>query len=100
MRVKDDKVSSIANTTAFAGKITSIDITLNSGKSVYDNADAFEFKFGTDATVAAETVSFSTVKDQYTYSFVPTTDATYFSLTKVITSYSFYFESIVINFAA
>lgn len=99
MRVKEGRVSSLANTTAIAGTIKSIDVVLHSTKSVYDNADAFAFKFGADATVAGETISFSTVKDQYNYTFEPTVEASFFSITKTIESYSFYFESITVNYA-
>ena len=99
MRVKEGRVSSLANTTAIAGTIKSIDVVLTSSKSVYDNADAFAFKFGADATVAGETISFSTVKDQYNYTFEPTVEASFFSITKTIEKYSFYFESITVNYA-
>lgn len=91
--------SYIANTNAFHAGIKMIVVTLSSTKTVYDNADAFSFKFGTSADELGHEVKFSTVAGQYVYEIVPDAETyTYFSLTKIIESYSFYFKSIEICF--
>lgn len=91
--------SYIANTNAFHAGIKMIVVTLSSTKTVYDNADAFSFKFGTSADELGHEVKFSTVAGQYVYEIVPNAETyTYFSLTKIIESYSFYFKSIEICF--
>ena len=91
--------SYIANTNAFHAGIKMIVVTLSSTKTVYDNADAFSFKFGTSTDELGHEVKFSTVAGQYVYEIVPDAETyTYFSLTKIIESYSFYFKSIEICF--
>lgn len=100
MRVKDGKSSKVWNNTVFASRIQKIDITLNSGKAIYDNTDVWEFKFGTSAAVDGETIKLSTVKDQKTYTVTPEgTTFKYFSMTKIIESYTFYVDSILITLA-
>ena len=100
MRQKEGRISSIANTSAIGTGITKIVITLNAGKSVYDNADVFSFKFGTTAAELGAEVLVSTVADQYVYTITPNASTyTFFSMTKVIASYSFYVDSIQIYYA-
>lgn len=99
LRVKDGKASAIKNNTAFHAGIAQIVIRLSKTKSVYDNQNAFSFKFGTSADALGGEILFSTVKDQYEYTITPDQATyTYFSMTKVIQQYSFYFESIKICF--
>ncbi len=88
------KVSTIANTSAFSSKIVSIIITLNAGKTVYDNTNVFLFKFGTDANALTTEQYVSTVAGQYEYTITPTGDFTYFSVCKDLASYTFYVDSI------
>ena len=100
MRQKNDVYSSMWNTTAFERAIASITLKLSSSKSVFDNANAFEIKFGNAADNLTETISFSTVKDQLEYTITPEgKDWTFMSFTKTIKDYTFYFESITINYA-
>lgn len=100
MRQKDGVYSSLWNTTAFERAIASITLKLSSTKSVFDNADAFAIKFGNAADNLTETISFSTVKDQLEYTITPEgKDWTFMSFTKTIEKYTFYFESITINYA-
>lgn len=100
MRQKNDVYSSLWNTTAFERAIASITLKLSSTKSVFDNANAFEIKFGNAADNLTETISFSTVKDQLEYTITPEgKDWTFMSFTKTIKDYTFYFESITINYA-
>lgn len=99
LRVKDGKASAIKNNTAFHAGIAQIVIRLSKTKSVYDNQNAFSFKFGTSADALGGEILFSTVADQYEYTITPDQATyTYFSMTKVIQQYSFYFESIKICF--
>lgn len=99
LRVKDGKASAIKNNTAFHAGIAQIVIRLSKTKTVYDNQNAFSFKFGTSADALGGEILFSTVKDQYEYTITPDQATyTYFSMTKVIEQYSFYFESIKICF--
>lgn len=99
LRVKDGKASAIKNNTAFHAGIAQIVIRLSKTKTVYDNQNAFSFKFGTSADALGGEILFSTVKDQYEYTITPDQATyTYFSMTKVIQQYSFYFESIKICF--
>lgn len=99
LRVKDGKASAIKNNTAFHAGIAQIVIRLSKTKSVYDNQNAFSFKFGTSADALGGEILFSTVKDKYEYTITPDQATyTYFSMTKVIQQYSFYFESIKICF--
>lgn len=99
MRIKDEAVSTIKNDTAFHAGIAQIVVTLSDTKSVYDNADAFKFEFGTADGTYTETKMFSTVADTNYYVITPdSADYTYFKLSKVIESYSFYFKSIEICF--
>lgn len=91
--------STIKNDKAFHAGIAQIVVTLSDTKSVYDNADAFKFEFGTADGTYTETKMFSTVADTNYYVITPdSADYTYFKLTKVIESYSFYFKSIEICF--
>lgn len=100
MRQKDGVYSSLWNTTAFERAIASITFKLSSTKSVYDNANAFAIKFGNAADNLTETISFSTVKDQLEYTITPEgKDWTFMSFTKTMKDYTFYFESITINYA-
>lgn len=100
MRQKDGVYSSLWNTTAFERAIASITFKLSSTKSVFDNANAFAIKFGNAADNLTETISFSTVKDQLEYTITPEgKDWTFMSFTKTIEKYTFYFESITINYA-
>lgn len=100
MRQKNDVYSSLWNTTAFERAIASITLKLSSSKSVFDNANAFAIKFGNAADNLTETISFSTVKDQLEYTITPEgKDWTFMSFTKTIKDYTFYFESITINYA-
>lgn len=100
MRQKDGVYSSLWNTTAFERAIASITFKLSSTKSVYDNANAFAIKFGNAADNLTETINFSTVKDQLEYTITPEgKDWTFMSFTKTIEKYTFYFESITINYA-
>lgn len=99
MRIKDEAVSTIKNDKAFHAGIAQIVVTLSDTKSVYDNADAFKFEFGTADGTYTETKMFSTVADTNYYVITPdSADYTYFKLSKVIESYSFYFKSIEICF--
>lgn len=99
LRVKDGKASAIKNNTAFHAGIAQIVIRLSKTKSVHDNQNAFSFKFGTSADALGGEILFSTVADQYEYTITPDQATyTYFSMTKVIQQYSFYFESIKICF--
>lgn len=99
MRIKNGVASSFCNTTAFERAIASVVVKLSSTKSVFDNADAFAIKFGNAADNLTETISFSTVKDQLEYTITPEgKDWTFMSFTKTIESYTFYFESITINY--
>ncbi len=99
LRVKDGKASAIKNNTAFHAGIAQIVIRLSKTKTVYDNQNAFSFKFGTSADALGGEILFSTVADQYEYTITPDQATyTYFSMTKVIQQYSFYFESIKICF--
>lgn len=99
LRVKDGKASAIKNNTAFHAGIAQIVIRLSKTKTVYDNQNAFSFKFGTSADALGGEILFSTVADQYEYTITPDPATyTYFSMTKVIEQYSFYFESIKICF--
>lgn len=99
MRIKDEAVSTIKNDTAFHAGIAQIVVTLSDTKSVYDNADAFKFEFGTADGTYTETKMFSTVADTNYYVITPdSANYTYFKLSKVIESYSFYFKSIEICF--
>lgn len=100
MRQKDGVYSSLWNTTAFERAIASITLKLSSTKSVFDNANAFAIKFGNAADNLTETISFSTVKDQLEYTITPEgKDWTFMSFTKTIEKFTFYFESITINYA-
>lgn len=91
--------STIKNDKAFHAGIAQIVVTLSDTKSVYDNADAFKFEFGTADGTYTETKMFSTVADTNYYVITPdSADYTYFKLSKVIESYSFYFKSIEICF--
>lgn len=100
MRQKNGVYSSLWNTTAFERAIASITLKLSSTKSVFDNANAFAIKFGNAADNLTETISFSTVKDQLEYTITPEgKDWTFMSFTKTIENYTFYFESITINYA-
>lgn len=97
---KNDVYSSLWNTTAFERAIASITLKLSSTKSVYDNANAFAIKFGNAADNLTETINFSTVKDQLEYTITPEgKDWTFMSFTKTMKDYTFYFESITINYA-
>ncbi len=99
LRVKDGKASAIKNNTAFHAGIAQIVIRLSKTKTVYDNQNAFSFKFGTSADALGGEILFSTVADQYEYTItLDQATYTYFSMTKVIEQYSFYFESIKICF--
>ena len=92
------KASSLWNATALPKAIKNIVLVYNSAKSTYDNADAFTFLFGTDATVAAGTVKLSTVSGQSTYTVTPDAETyTFFKMTLNL-SYSFYWDSITINY--
>ena len=92
------KASSLWNATALPKAIKNIVLVYNSAKSTYDNADAFTFLFGTDATVAAGTVKLSTVSGQATYTVTPDAETyTFFKMTLNL-SYSFYWDSITINY--
>lgn len=100
MRQKDGVYSSLWNTTAFERAIASITFKLSSTKSVYDNANAFAIKFGNAADNLTETINFSTVKGQLEYTITPEgKDWTFMSFTKTMKDYTFYFESITINYA-
>lgn len=99
LRVKDGKASAIKNNTAFHAGIAQIVIRLSKTQPAYSNQNAFSFKFGTSADALGGEILFSTVKDQYEYTITPDQATyTYFSMTKVIQQYSFYFESIKICF--
>ena len=92
------KPSSLWNATALPKAIKNIVLVYNSAKSTYNNADAFTFLFGTDATVAAGTVKLSTVSGQSTYTVTPDAETyTFFKMTLNL-SYSFYWDSITINY--
>ena len=92
------KASSLWNATALPKAIKNIVLVYNSAKSTYNNADAFTFLFGTDATVAAGTVKLSTVSGQSTYTVTPDAETyTFFKMTLNL-SYSFYWDSITINY--
>lgn len=98
MRTKDGQGSYLFNTVAFDNAITSIDIKLSDAKSVYDNTDVWSFTFGTSASELGNQVKVSTVKDQLEYSVTATGSPTFFKIDKIIASYTFYIESITINF--
>ena len=93
------KQSKIANTTALGTGIAKIVITLHSGKSTYDNADAFAFRFGTSASdLTAQVIMLSTVKGQFEYTITPDAQTyTFFSMEDALT-YSFFIESIQIYY--
>lgn len=98
MRTKDGQGSYLFNTVAFDNAITSIDIKLSDAKSVYDNTDVWSFTFGTSASELGNQVKVSTVKNQLEYSVTATGSPTFFRIDKIIASYTFYIESITINF--
>ena len=98
MRTKDGQGSYLFNTVAFDNAITSIDIKLSNAKSVFDNTDVWSFTFGTSASELGNQVKVSTVKDQLEYSVTATGSPTFFRIDKIIASYTFYIESITINF--
>ena len=99
-RIKNEKTSALANTSALARPIASITLVLSSTKSVYDNADVFSFKFGNASDALGAEVKLSTVADQLEYTITPDAKTyTYFSMTKIIASYTFYVDSITINYA-
>ncbi|MCR5184807.1 MAG: InlB B-repeat-containing protein, partial [Bacilli bacterium] len=98
MRIKDTKYSSIWNTTAFTSDIKKIEITLNTNKTVYDNTDVWEFKFGSDNTVSDETLTLSTYANQHDgYTIIPSDGMRYFQMSKILANYTFYVDSIVIT---
>lgn len=98
-RQKDGKISTLWNTDALAKAIESIVIVLNPDKSVYDNADVFSFKFGTAADSLSAEVKLSTVADQYEYTITPDAETyTYFSMKKILADFTFYVDSITINY--
>lgn len=99
MRFKDGVSSSLHNANAFAKGIVRIELTLNSGKTVYDNTDVFSFKFGTSADNLGAEIKLSTVSGQTKYTITPDQGTyTYFSMTKIIEDYTFYVDSIRIIF--
>lgn len=99
MRFKDGVSSSLHNANAFAKGIVRIELTLNSGKTVYDNTDVFSFKFGTSADNLGAEIKLSTVSGQTKYTITLDQGTyTYFSMTKIIEDYTFYVDSIRIIF--
>ena len=99
MRVKEGKASNIHNVDEFGKGIQKIEITLNSGKQVYDNTDVWAFKFGASSAVDGETVKLSTVANQLTYTVTPEVKTyTFFDMTKIIEQYTFYVDSINVFF--
>lgn len=99
MRYKDGKGSQFWNATALSKGIASIKITLNSTKAVSDNANVWEFKFGSAADNLTETIKLSTIADQREYTITPAVNThTFFTFTKILTSYSFYVDSFEIVF--
>ena len=100
MRVKNSKSSTIWNAGAFGAGIAKIEIKLNSGKQVYDNTDVWKFDFGTSASVDGGSKTLSTVADTNSYTVTPSsTNFTYFKMTKILESYTFYVDSIKITLA-
>ncbi len=97
-RTKDGQGSYLFNTTAFSAPIKSIALKLSSKKQVYDNTDVWSFKFGTSASALGDEVKLSTVADTLEYSVSAVGSPTFFRMDKIITSYSFYIDSITINF--
>ena len=98
-RFKDNVASGLKNTNAFAKGIVKIEITMNSGKTVYDNADVFSIKFGTSADELGNEIKLSTVADQLVYTVTPDKEGyTFFSIYKVLEQYTFYVDSIRIYF--
>lgn len=101
MRVKNGKSSTILNTAAFGSAIEKIEITLNADKQVYDNTDVWAFDFGTSSAVDGEQIKLSTVADTKSYTVTPVgTNYTFFKMTKIIESYSFYVDSVKITLAS
>lgn len=98
MRTKDGQGSYLFNATALSAPITSIDLKLSSKKQVYDNADVFAFKFGTSATELGGEQKVSTVAGQLDYKVTPEGSPKFFRIDKIIASYTFYIESITLNF--
>lgn len=98
-RFKDNVASGLKNANAFAKGIVKIEITLNSGKTVYDNTDVFSIKFGTSADELGNEIKLSTVADQLVYTVTPDKEGyTFFSIYKVLEQYTFYVDSIRIYF--
>lgn len=90
--------SKIFNNGAFTKPIKSIELTYNSEKSTYDNADAFTFAFGNAADALNYTTTLSTAAGTKTYTVTPDAETyTYFSMSLNL-SYSFYWDSIKVVF--
>ena len=99
MRVTDEKNSQLWNTTALPKGITSVKITLNGGKPVFDNENVWEIKFGSSADALTETINLSTVADQREYTITPSVNTyTFFTFNKIIEKFSFYVDSIKLVF--
>lgn len=98
MRIKNGNTASLWNTSAFEGGITKIELTLNSDKKVYDNADAVIFNFGNSAQDKTYSTKLSTVADTRTYTITPDADTyTYFYMVHNIT-YTLYLDSIKVYY--
>ena len=98
MRTKNGKSSTIYNVDALPGAVKSVKISLNSGKTVYDNEHALTFSFGATAECADKSITWDTVKDTLSYEFeVGAENCTYFKLVHSIT-YSLYVDAIELIF--
>ena len=81
MRIKEGRVSTLWNTTAFDKPIVKIELAVAASKSSYDNADALIFSFGNAADSLNKEVKLSTVAGTKTY--VVTPDAATYTFFKV-----------------
>lgn len=99
-RTKDKSISSLRNTTAFAGSIVSVVINWNAQSSNSTKGKG-TFSFGSAALDAANdtAIEFGFTNETTTTINVANSDATYFYFTRTATG-GFYFDSIVFNIAA
>ena len=101
MRDKNGNTSSLWNTTALGTGIKKITLTWSASMSIdHANADAVIFTFGNDVKGATYSTKLSTEAGVKTYTITPDADTyTYFYMEHDL-GYTFYWESIVIEYAA
>ena len=99
MRIKNGNTASLWNNTATVRPIKEIKLTYSETKNTYDNAEAFDFDFGTSTDVDAYKTKLDTVAGVKTYTVTPNAETyTYFKMTLNLT-YSFYWASIEVVLA-